>query len=95
MALLGCSGLHPPAKELDPLGRPRPVAGHRPGTQALEDCPCVRGDLLMRPEIEREAHRVAVDLAEEGLNVLREADRLVNPGKLDRDLGFLVRLSGW
>ena len=42
------------------------------------------GHVLVRPEVERETHRLAVALAEQGLDVVGEADRLVRARQLHR-----------
>jgi hypothetical protein len=75
--------LDPAAEDFDPVRRPRSVAGHRPGLHALEDGLGMRRYIVVRPQVEGEAHRCAVDLAKEGPYVLFEADRLVWAGKLD------------
>src|SRR6201999_126945 len=76
-ALARLAGFDPPPEDSDTLGRPRSVAGHRPGLEPAEDGVGVCRDLLGRPEIEGETHRVAVALPEQRLDVGLETHRPV------------------
>jgi len=53
----------------DLLGRPGSVAGHRAGAEAAQDGVAVSHDIVVRPEVERPAHRLTVALAQERLDV--------------------------
>ena len=78
--LCGFAGVDPAAEDGDTLGGPCSVARHRAGLEPVEDGVGVRRDVVEGPEIEGEAHRVAVALAEQWLDVLLEADWLVRSG---------------
>ena len=73
------AGFGPAAEHLDLLLRPGAVAGHRAVAQALQDAGRVRLHVGLGPQVEGERHRLAVVLAEQRLDVRREADRLVRP----------------
>src|SRR5258708_10180379 len=79
------SGLHlrrgPAREDLYPVPRPGAVAGHGPVAEAFQDVRGMSLDVLVGPEVEREAHRVLVPLAEQRLDVGGEADRLAGPGE--------------
>ena len=75
--LCGFAGVDPAAEDGYTLGGPCSVARHRAGVETMEDGVGVRRDVLEGPEIEAGTHRVAVALAEQWLDVLREADWLV------------------
>jgi hypothetical protein len=79
-ALNGRSGVDPVLEEGDPLFWPSAVAGHRAVTEAFQYGAAVSRDVVVRPEVERPFHRVAVALSKERLDVLVEADRLVDSG---------------
>ena len=78
--LCGFAGVDPAAEDGDTLGGPCSVARHHAGVETLQDGVGVRRDVLEGPEIETGTHRVAVALAEQGLDVLLEADWLVWSG---------------
>src|SRR4029453_2783593 len=88
------SRVDPPFENGDPVLGPCSVARHRPRAQASENRVGVRGHVLVRPEVEREAHRAAIALTEERLDVLVEADLLVGSGHLGLLLGWLRWLLG-
>src|SRR5207237_8030238 len=70
------AALHPAAERLDAIRIPRPVAGHRPAFELVEDSVRIRTDVVVRPEVEMGGHRSAVALPEERLDVALEAHRL-------------------
>src|SRR5258708_10082572 len=74
------SGLHlrrgPAREDLYPVPRPGAVAGHGPVAEAFQDVRGMSLDVLVGPEVEREAHRVLVPLAEQRLDAGGEADPL-------------------
>ena len=78
-------GLRAACRSRSSAGRPRswPRARHRRRAwcrpAAAEDLGGVAADVVVRPQVEGEAHRLAVPLAEQRLDVRREADRLVRP----------------
>ena len=80
------AGLGPAAEHLDLLLRPGAVAGHGAVAQAREDAGRVRLHVGLRPQVERERHGLAVALAEQRLDVRREADRLVRARQRRRRL---------
>jgi len=55
----------------------------------------VRGDVVVRREVKGPLHRLTVALAEEGLDVLGEADRLLGCGQKDLLYFGLDPSSGW
>src|SRR5262245_49252400 len=75
--LCGLAGVDPLAEDGDALGGPCSVTRHRAGFEPAKDGVGVGRDVLGRPEIEGEAHGGAVALAEQRLDVLLEAHRLV------------------
>ena len=81
------SRVDPALEDGDPVLRPSSVARHRPRPHAIEDRSGVPGHLLVRPQVERKAHRSTIEVAKERLDVLREADRLAGSG----ELGVLLR----
>src|ERR1700674_4474512 len=86
--LLAHAGAYPPLERVDLLARPRAVTGHRAVADALEDGVGVALDLVVGPEVKRELHRLAVAMAEQRLDVLFEADRLVCVGQDHRAVLF-------
>src|SRR5699024_9479325 len=68
----GFAALDPLTEDRDALGGPGSVAWHRAGLEPVEDGVGVGRDVVERPEIEGEAHRIAVALAEQRLDVLLE-----------------------
>ena len=70
-------------KEVDFLIRPGAVTGHRAVPEPAKNGVAVLDDVVVRPEVERRTHRLTVALAEEGLDVLRVADRLLGCGQKD------------
>jgi NAD(P)-dependent dehydrogenase (short-subunit alcohol dehydrogenase family) len=68
--LCGFAGVDPAAEDGDTLGGPCSVARHRSGLESAEDGVGVGRDVVDRPEIEGEAHRFAVALAKQRLDVL-------------------------
>jgi hypothetical protein len=77
--LRGLAGVEPPAEDGDALRGPCSVAWHRAGLEPFEDGVGAGRDVVEGPEIEREAHRiaVAVAVAKQWLDVLLEL--LVSP----------------
>src|SRR5690242_16652497 len=79
--LPGVSGLHPglgPPLEHPDLGRgPGAVARHGAVLQPLEDIGGVAAHVVGGPQVEGEAHRLPVALAEQRLDVGGEAHLLV------------------
>jgi hypothetical protein len=67
----GFAGVDPAAEDGDTLGGPWSVAPHPAGVETIRDGVGVRRYIL------EGTHRVAVALAEQGLDVLLEADWLV------------------
>src|SRR5215472_4327319 len=88
------AGFGPAAEHLDLLLRPGAVAGHGAVAQALQDAGRVRLYVAWRPQVEGERHRLAVVLAEQRLDVRREADGLVRGGQRDRRLLLGAGLGG-
>lgn len=66
-------GVDPAAENGDALLRPLLVAGHRAVRDPFVNLLCVPADVLVRAQVEGEAHRLDVALAEEGADVAREA----------------------
>jgi hypothetical protein len=69
------SRLQPAFERRDLFRGPGAVAGHRAVVKAFEDRLCVRFDVLVRPEVEGELHRLLVAAAEERPDVFVEAAR--------------------
>jgi hypothetical protein len=76
----GLAAFCPPLEEVNLCFGPRAVARHGAGLELGEDCGCVFADVIVRPEIEVGLHRLAVSLAEQGLDVGFEAHGLVGIG---------------
>src|ERR1700733_14823424 len=72
--LLRLALLDPAFEHLDPFRRPCTVAGHRAALEDLGDRGSVGLDIGVRPQIECSAHRVAILLSEQRLDVGVEAD---------------------
>jgi hypothetical protein len=70
------SSLDPGLEDPDLGIRPSAVAGHRAVPEALQDGLAVPGNLVARPEIEGELHRLTIAFAEQRPDVLLEADRV-------------------
>src|SRR5580693_10023549 len=56
------AGLGPALEHLDPVGRPGAVAGHAAVLEVFEDLGGVRAVVVVRPQVERERHGLAVVL---------------------------------
>src|SRR5512133_2389782 len=70
------AGVDPALKDVDLFLGPGAVAGHRPGAQSGEDVVRVRADVVIRPKVERELHRLSVARPEQRLDIVFEAERL-------------------
>src|SRR5262249_54891615 len=70
------AGIDPALEGVDLIFRPRAVAGHRPGAHSGEDVVGVSADVVRRPEVEGELHRLQVARPEQRLDVVLKADRL-------------------
>jgi hypothetical protein len=73
------AGVDPAAEDGDTLGGPRSVAWHGAGPEPVEDGVGLARNVVEGPEVEAEAHRIAVALAKQRLDVLFETGRLVWP----------------
>jgi hypothetical protein len=69
-----------------------------PRPEAVEDGVAVLDDVVVGPEVEREAHRLPVLSPEQRFDVGVEADRLVRTGQRDRlvdvGVGVVLRCKG-
>src|SRR5215471_14902036 len=84
-------GVGPALEDLDLLGGPGAVAGHRALLKPGEDVGGTGADVVEGPQVEGEAHRLPVTRAEERPDMGREADRLIRPWQRP---GRGVRLIG-
>ena len=73
-------GLDPALEDLASLLGPGSVARHRPGLQAIENRVGVPGHVLVRPAVQREAHRPPIELAEERLMCCSKLTGSSGPG---------------
>src|SRR6266536_3238477 len=97
------SGLHAgfgPALEHGDLGGgPGAVAGHGSVLEPLQDAGGVGADVTGGPQVEGEAHRLAVPVTEQRPDVRAEADRLAGGWQPDRQgrvrAGVLLLLGDW
>src|SRR6266576_2108660 len=80
------AAFHPAPEEVDLCPRPGAVTGHGAGLEAGEDGIGVLADVVLRPEVKCEFHRLTITLAKHGLDVDLEAQRLVGVGDHDRSL---------
>src|SRR4051812_24868444 len=81
-------GVDPAPEDVDPVGRPGAVAGHRAVLQPLQDVGGVPADVVGGPQVEGEEHRPAVVLAEQRTDVCGEPHRL-GPRRQDGPLPLL------
>src|SRR5262245_42587894 len=70
------TGVDPALKGVDLFFGPGAVAGHCPGAHSGEDMVRVSADVVIRPEVERELHRLAIARPEHRLDIVFETDRL-------------------
>jgi len=70
------ASVDPILKGVDLFFGPRAVTGHRASANSGEDVVGVGGDVVIRPEVEGELHRLLVPRSEHGLDVFIEADLL-------------------
>src|SRR5918994_5784057 len=65
----------PAFEDVDAISWLRPVTGHGAGLETLDDGSRVAADIVMGPQVEREAHRLAIRAAEQCLDVAGEGGR--------------------
>lgn len=70
------SGIEPTLEQIDLLGRPRSIAGHRTIPQPREDLVGMCADVVIRPKIKSECHRILISLPKERADVAFEARAL-------------------
>src|SRR5512133_3663076 len=78
----GFPSVDPLLEQGDALLVPRAVARHRAVADAVQDRVALAGDVVIRPEVDKELHRPAVTVSEQRLDVAVEADGLVVCGHL-------------
>src|SRR5262249_60266586 len=90
----GHAGVDPTLEGVDLRSRPRPVARHRSGTEPADDRAAVTGDVVERPEIEGEEHRLAIPFAEQRSDVSLIGYRFVIGGQRRASPGALAFSGG-
>lgn len=76
LSLARFAGVDPTLKSVDLLFGPRAVTGHCTGANSGENVVGVGGDVVIRPEVERELHRLPVPRPEHRHDVFFKADWL-------------------
>src|ERR1700722_7516138 len=80
-ASLGTAGPGPALEDRYLLGGPGAVAGHRAVADPVQDGRGISADVGVGPQVEDKAHRLAILVPEQRLDVLSEAHRLVRAGQ--------------